>query len=116
EALMNTRHLRNSFRLAVLLISLLPAAPFAAEEKDDLDTIHRIKEEAFEDSKVMDSLFCLTDVNGPRLTNSPGQRAAADWAVKTLKTWGIEGARLEAWGTFGRGWSLSGFTMSLREP
>ena len=88
----------------------------AAEESVDLATVHRIKEEAFTDSKVMESLFYLTDVNGPRLTNSPGQRAAADWAVKTLKEWGIEGARLEAWGTFGRGWSLSGFTMSLREP
>ena len=113
---MNKRRSRNFLRLAALLIPLLPAAPIAAEENVDLATIHRIKEEAFKDSKVMDSLFYLTDVNGPRLTNSPGQRAAADWAVKTLKDWGMEGARLEAWGTFGRGWSLSRFTMSLREP
>ena len=102
--------------LAVLLIALAPVAAIAAEEKVDLETIHRIKDEAFKDSKVMDHLFYLTDVNGPRLTNSPGQRAAADWAVKSLKSWGIESARLETWGTFGRGWSLSRFTMSLREP
>jgi hypothetical protein len=102
--------------LAILLIAFLPAWPAAAEEKVDLETIHRIKDEAFNDSKVMDHLFYLTDVNGPRLTNSPGQRAAADWAVKNLKSWGIESARLEKWGTFGRGWSLSRFTMSLREP
>jgi len=108
--------MRNFLRLAVLLLPLLPASRMAAEENVDLATVHRIKEEAFTDSKVMESLFYLTDVNGPRLTNSPGQRAAADWAVKTLKAWGIEGARLEPWGTFGRGWSLSGFTMSLREP
>jgi carboxypeptidase Q len=113
---MNPRRLRNLVRLVVLLLPLLPASPIAAEENVDLATVHRIKEEAFTDSKVMESLFYLTDVNGPRLTNSPGQRAAADWAVKTLKAWGIDGARLEKWGTFGRGWSLSGFTMNLREP
>lgn len=113
---MNSRRSRNLLRLAVLLLPLLPASRMAAEENVDLATVHRIKEAAFTDSKVMESLFYLTDVNGPRLTNSPGQRAAADWAVKTLKTWGIEGARLEPWGVFGRGWSLSGFTMNLREP
>src|SRR5258705_8317411 len=105
-----------AMRLAVLLLALVPAWSIAAEEKVDLTTIHRIKDEAFKDSKVMDHLFYLTDVNGPRLTNSPGQRTAADWAVKTLKSWGIEDARLETWGKFGRGWAVSRFSMNLREP
>src|ERR1039457_3293348 len=49
----------------------------------DLSTIHRIKEEALgRNSKVMDHVFYLTDVNGPRLNNSKGYRAAGDWAVK----------------------------------
>jgi hypothetical protein len=116
---MTTKRSKVARRLAVLLIALVPASLCAAEEageKVDLATIHRIKDEAFRDSKVMDHLFYLTDVNGPRLTNSPGQRAAADWAVKSLKSWGIENARLETWGTFGRGWSLSRFSMSLKEP
>ncbi|HEU5181005.1 MAG TPA: M20/M25/M40 family metallo-hydrolase [Candidatus Polarisedimenticolia bacterium] len=110
------RRSRSFLRFAMLSIAILPVAARAGEEKVDLATVHRIKEEAFKDSKVMDHLFYLTDVNGPRLTNSPGERAAADWAVKSLKAWGIEAARLEPWGTFGRGWSLSHFTMSLREP
>ena len=113
---MTTNHSKAARGLAVLLIALAVASAMVAEEKVDLATIHQIKDEAFKDSKVMDHLFYLTDVNGPRLTNSPGQRAAADWAVKTLKSWGIENARLENWGTFGRGWSLSRFTMSLRTP
>jgi hypothetical protein len=113
---MTTTPLRAARGLALLLIAFVPASRTAAEERVDLATIHLIKQEAFKNSKVMDHLFYLTDVNGPRLTNSPGQRAAADWAVKTLKSWGIESARLETWGTFGRGWSLSRFTMSLREP
>ena len=105
-----------TWRLTALLIAFVAAWPIAAEEKVELATIHRIKDEALNDSKVMDHLFYLTDVNGPRLTNSPGQRAAADWAVKRLQSWGIESARLEKWGTFGRGWSVSRFTMSLRQP
>jgi len=113
---MTTKRSRAVTHLAVLLIALASARPLAAEEKVDLATIHRIKEEAFKHSMVMDHLFYLTDVNGPRLTNSPGQRAAADWAVKRLESWGIEGAHLEKWGTFGRGWSLSRFVMNLREP
>jgi carboxypeptidase Q len=113
---MTTKRSKAAWRLAILLIALAPASAIAAEEKVDLATIHLIKDEAFKDSKVMDHLFYLTDVNGPRLTNSPGQRTAADWAVKSLKSWGIANARLERWGTFGRGWSVSRFTMSLREP
>src|SRR5262250_2891576 len=120
---MKMRRSTSFLRLAMFSIALLPAAlaaPVAAraaeKEKVDLATLYRIKDEAFKNSKVMDHLFYLTDVNGPRLTNSPGQRAAADWAVKSLKSWGVAGARLETWGTFGRGWSLSRFTMSLKEP
>ena len=67
-----------TWRLTALLIAFVAAWPIAAEEKVELATIHRIKDEALNDSKVMDHLFYLTDVNGPRLTNSPGQRAAAD--------------------------------------
>jgi len=102
--------------LAAALLALVPASAVAADEKVDLAVIHRIKDEAFTNSKVMDHLFYLTDVNGPRLTNSPGQRAAADWAVKRLVSFGIDNAHQETWGKFGRSWSLSRFTMSLRAP
>ena len=99
--------------LAVTGLLVLPAG---AQEKVDLLAIHRIKEEAFRSSKVMDHLFWLTDVNGPRLAASPGYRAAADWSVRALKEWGIGSARLEKWGTFGRGWSLTRFEAHLMEP
>src|SRR5262249_44740832 len=113
-----TSSFSNARRTVAVLLLLLPASVLAGDEKEkvDLGTVHRIKDEAFRDSKVMDHLFFLTDANGPRLTNSPGQRAAADWAVKTIKSWGIENAHQETWGKFGRGWSLTRFTMSLKEP
>ena len=68
-----------------------------------------------QNSKVMDHVFQLTDVYGPRLTNSPGFFAAADWVVKQLKEWGIEGHQ-EKWGPFGQGWTYTHFSANLIEP
>jgi hypothetical protein len=99
---------------ALILLGVSPAA--FGQENVDLAAIHRIKEEAFRGSRVMDHLFYLTDVNGPRLTNSPGYQAAADWSVRQLKQWGVPTARQEKWGAFGRGWSLARFSAHLKEP
>ena len=44
------------------------ASGLVAQEKADLYTINRIKNEAFQNSKVMENAFYLTDVYGPRLT------------------------------------------------
>ena len=103
-------------RLFALAMITTASVVAAGDENVDLATIHRIKDEAFLGSRVMDHLFFLTDVNGPRLTNSPGFRAAADWSVRRLKEWGVANARLEKWGTFGRGWSLTRFSAHLKEP
>jgi len=104
-------------RRAPILFSLLALAllPLRAEERVDLNVIHQIREEALQNSKVMDHVFQLTDVYGPRLTNSPGYFAAADWVVKQLKEWGIE-AHEETWGPFGRGWTYTHFAANLVEP
>ncbi len=93
------------------------AIPFLliAQERVDLSIVNRIRNEAFENSKVMDHMFYLTDVHGPRLTNSPGYRAAADWVVKQMGEYSIP-AKLEKWGPFGRSWSYSHFEAHLIEP
>ena len=102
--------------LAVAVVAIGAAIAAAAEERVDLGVVHRIKDEAFRKSQVMDHLFYLTDVNGPRLTGSPGFRAAADRAVTSLKGWGVAEARVEKWGRFGRGWSLERFSAHLLAP
>jgi hypothetical protein len=87
-----------------------------ADGKPDLAVVHRIKDEAYRHGHVMDHLFYLTDVNGPRLTASPGYRRAAEWAVRSLSAWGLANAHLEPWGHFGRAWSVQRFELSLVEP
>ena len=99
-----------------LVLLLAAASTAAAQETVDLAVVHRIKAEAFQSGKVMDHLFFLTDVGGPRLTASPGQRAAADWAIARLKSWGIDSARSEPWGRFGRSWQLKRFAAHQLTP
>jgi hypothetical protein len=100
----------------VLLVAATGLPPAAGLDKADLHVVHRIRSEAFERPQVMDHLFFLTDVHGPRLTASPGFNAAADWAIQRLKEWGCENVKKENWGTFGRGWSLVRFAAHLKEP
>jgi carboxypeptidase Q len=105
-----------SRRLLIAAVGAIAiSAPLVAEETVDLDAVHRIRTEALQNSQVMEHLFYLTDVNGSRLTNSPGFFIAADWVVKRLGEWGI-GARQEKWGPFGRGWTYTRFSAQMLEP
>jgi len=98
------------------LLALLPVSMLLAADAPDLQTINRIKNEAFRNSKVMDNAFYLTDVYGPRLTGSPNLQAAGEWAVKKMQEWGLKNTALEKWGPFGRGWNCTYFAAHLKEP
>jgi hypothetical protein len=88
----------------------------SAQEPVNLRVIHEIKNEALENSKVMDHVFWMTDVHGPRVTNSPGHRAAAEWAVKRLTEYGLVNARLEPFKSFGRGWNYTHYEGHMQTP
>src|SRR5260370_35790546 len=90
--------LMNLRRLSAMpcVLAVLAMVPVRAQERVDLSAIHRIKDEAFQNSKVMDHMFYLTDVNGPRVTNSPGYFGAAAWVVKHFGEWGAR-ATQEKW-------------------
>jgi len=84
--------------------------------KDPNDPIERIKDEGTNRSQVMKTLSYLTDVIGPRLTASPNMKRANEWTRDQLTKWGLQNAHLEAWGPFGRGWSLKRFSAQVIEP
>ena len=65
-------------KLQVTSALLLSAVLITAQEKTDLSAINRIKAESLSNSKVMDTMFYLTDVYGPRLTNSPNHKLPAN--------------------------------------
>jgi carboxypeptidase Q len=87
-----------------------------AEETVDLSLVHAIKDEAFTRSKVMDHMFYLTEVNGPRLTNSAAYFAAAKWCADKMTEYGLVNAKLEKWGPFGRSWEMSRFSAHMTQP
>ncbi len=92
-----------------------PVAP-AAPPKDPNDPVERIKDEGMNRSQVMQTLSYLSDVIGPRLTGSPNMKRANEWTREKLASWGLQNAHLEAWGPFGRGWTLKSFSAQISEP
>ncbi|HEX8180412.1 MAG TPA: M20/M25/M40 family metallo-hydrolase [Pyrinomonadaceae bacterium] len=83
---------------------------------DPNDPIEKIKDEGMNRSQVMQTLSYLSDVIGGRLTNSPNAKRANEWTRDKMTAWGLQNAHLEAWGPFGRGWSLKRFSAEVVEP
>lgn len=100
--------------VAILFASVLLAPP--SEELIDQEMIAHIKMEGFQHSQVMDVLFQLTDVHGPRLHGSESFDEAAAWSCDRLREWGLDSAELESWPSPVPGWSLSEFSIELLEP
>ncbi len=85
-------------------------------QADIAKDVKRIREEALQRSQVMDTLNYLTNVIGPRLTNSPGMLRANHWTCEQMTEWGLQNAHTEAWGPFGTGWTLKKFSAQVVEP
>ena len=99
---------------ALLLISTVTAQE-PAGDKVDLDALAQIKHEAYQNSHVMENLYYISEVYGPRVTNSANHRAAAEWAMKQMKEWGLQNVHLESW-PFGYGWQIKKFYGALETP
>src|ERR1700755_3138222 len=113
--------LRKTFALLLLGAILLPGLTAAhtapAPDKSEMEkVIDRMKDEGMNRSQVMRILGYLSDVIGPRLTASPGMKRGNEWTRDQLTKFGLENAHLEAWGPFGRGWSLKRFYAMVDGP
>lgn len=108
--------MRKFVQHSLLLAFASPIMAMAQTEPVDQAVINRIRKEGLENSKVMDIVFNLTDMSGPRLANSPGYSRAANYAINTLKSFGVEKAELDAWGEFGKGWELEKSYMAMTAP
>jgi carboxypeptidase Q len=100
---------------ALMLISAAPAQD-PGGDKVDLDALTQIKREAFQHSQVMENLYYMSEVYGPRVNNSRNHRAAAEWAMQEMKSWGLQNVHLEKWGPFGYGWQIKKFYGALETP
>lgn len=108
----------NRTTFAILTLAAFLCFSFAGDNADrpNLRVIMKIKDEGFNNSKVMDILFQLTDVNGPRLTGSTGMKKAEKWAKHQLSDWGLENATIEPWGAIGKGWETHKSYIAMNAP
>jgi carboxypeptidase Q len=94
------------FVVAIAVAGLL--SPFAAAQVTnghaDSTTATRIRQEEEQHSQIMRTLHFLTDVYGPRVTGSPGLKAAGEWAIKTMESWEFANGHLEPWDFGHPGW------------
>src|SRR5262249_5721378 len=73
-------------------LALACQIPASAQPTADPDINKKIRQEETDHSQIMHTMHFLTDVYGPRLTGSPNHKAAADWAIQQMTSWGFENA------------------------
>lgn len=87
-----------------------------AQEPVNTAIIAKIRAEGLDKSKALEIAHKITDVAGPRLSNSPGLKRAQDWAVKYFNEMGLKNVHLEAWGEFGKGWEVDKYYAATTKP
>ena len=81
----------------VLCFLLLAAMPMTAQAPGISEMYALIRAEETNNSKIMWIIHEIADVYGPRVTGTPNLKAADDWAVKTMASWGLANTHLEPW-------------------
>ncbi|MEK6612072.1 MAG: M20/M25/M40 family metallo-hydrolase [Gemmatimonadota bacterium] len=99
--------------IGLFALATLSVAPAMAQERVDLATVNKIRDEAMNRSQIMETMSWLTDVYGPRLTASPTTRAAAEWTMKTMAGWGVQNTHLESWPFHYTGWRNDRFALQV---
>jgi carboxypeptidase Q len=104
-------------KIAIVAIIILCCglAP-AANEKIDSSINWKIRQEETDHSQIMRLIHQLTDVHGPRLTGSPNFKAACDWALAQMKSWGMQNEHLETWDFGHPGWSNDRYSVRVISP
>ena len=97
-----------------LILALL--TPVFAQSALDPDINARIRKEETEHSQIMRTLHFLTDVYGPRLTGTPSLKAAGEWSIKTMESWGFTNGHLEPWDFGHPGWVNERFSAHVTSP
>lgn len=93
-----------------------PVVLFAQSENIDQAAMTKIRNEGLQNSRVMDIAFHITELSGPRVTNSPGFMRAANYAKNQFTQWGLVNSQLDPWGDFGKGWELQKSYIAITSP
>jgi carboxypeptidase Q len=95
---------QSEITLKALSVILFMAFVVYPQNPPESEVQSSIRKEGMEKSQIMRTLHYLTDVYGPRLTGSPNLKAAGEWAIKQMQSWGMENGHLEPWDFGHTGW------------
>jgi carboxypeptidase Q len=82
---------------SVTCFLLLAAMPTTAQSPGVSEMYALFRAEETNNSRIMWIIHEIADVYGPRVTGTPNLKAADDWAVATMTSWGLANAHLEPW-------------------
>ncbi|MGY6742379.1 MAG: M20/M25/M40 family metallo-hydrolase [Cecembia sp.] len=102
--------------IALWLFCFLSIGIVFAQEKVNLEMMHRIKAEGIGNSQIEDLSFYLTDFLGPRLSGSTNLRNAREWTAEKFKEWGLNNVKIDEYGEFGRGWDVKKSYIAMTAP
>jgi hypothetical protein len=101
--------------LVAVVLSLGSVASVVTQQRPADDMVARIKTEGLQRSRALVLYRYLTDDIGARLTGSPAQKQASNWAVDRFKEFGLANPHLEPY-DFGHGWQLDKISVEMTEP
>ena len=104
--------MRRKTLLAAVAVTL--SVPALAQSVDR-GAMNKLIAEGIDHSEVMVTAEHLTDVIGPRLTNSPAMRRAEEWTQAKFRGWNLVNVHKEAF-DFGRGWSIERSSVRMLTP
>ncbi|TSD67351.1 M20/M25/M40 family metallo-hydrolase [Inquilinus sp. KBS0705] len=101
---------------SILALAMLSAGNLYAQETVDTAVFRKIREAELNSSQIPQIAHYITDVSGPRLSGSEAYKRAGNWAVATMKKWGMANAAMEPWGEFGKQWDIQDFHIYMKAP
>jgi carboxypeptidase Q len=107
--------MKKNLLLSLTLVCALSGV-LLAQDAPDAAITQKIRDEGLNHSQIMKTAFYLTDVSGPRLSNSTNLKNAQNWAVNQLKSYGLTNTKLEPWGKFGKGWDVEKNYVAITVP
>lgn len=101
--------------VAALAATAVAVTALTAQDRIDTAMVAKIRAEATERSKVLETFSYITNVVGARPTGSRAHKQAADYVRGKMDEWGLTNSHLEPF-AFGRGWELQKFDLELTAP
>jgi carboxypeptidase Q len=99
-----------------IAVAVFALAPLAAQEHINADINAKIRAEENGHSQIMRTLHFFTDVYGPRVTGTPSLKAAGEWALTQMASWGFANGHLEPWDFGHPGWVNERFSAHIIAP